>query len=352
MKRQQLWRGEKRNQEKKKSRLSCFFRMFGFISFPSHHNFITSFHVGYLSAAICAKLPNEEKEEKIPSKRYMEMNSIAQLRHAMRALAHLKFRPANPSKRRKRSSNNHLDERLDHNRPSAREIQLIPSEQELLVRVVARVDVVVVNDWRTLLRVEHDSLAARRVNIIMASQNQRPAILGKTIPTLLVDKPAIRSGRAADHDFILIARGREVGRRVAASTGREEEVVKISPLELVAAFHGAAAGGILGEVGGAAGDAEGRVGHGDLEDVVPVGAEGEEGHGVGVVLEEVAVDAVVGGAGGDADAAVVGPGAGVHGLGGGDSDVRVLGADYADGVVHVVGTSHVEDVRRLREVTC
>lgn len=275
----------------------------------------------------------------------MELNSIAQLRHAMRARTP-QISPCESIEKKKKNSSKST-ESLDHHRPSTREVQLIPSEQELLVRVVARVDVVVVNNRRTLLRVVHDPLSTGRVNIIVARENQRSTILGETIPALLVDKPAIGSGRAADHDFILIARGREVGGRVAASTGREEEVIEISPLELVAAFHGAATGGVLGEVGGAAGDAEGRVGHGDLEDVVPVGAEGEEGDGVGVVLEEVAVDAVVGRAGGDADAAVVGPGAGVHGLGGGDSDVRVLRADYADGVVHVVGTGHVEDVRRL-----
>lgn len=100
-------------------------------------------------------------------------------------------------------------------------------------------------------------------------------------------------------------------------------------------------------MGYTASDFERWVGHWNLEDVLPEGTEGEEGLAEGAVLEEIWVDSVVGGVGGDTDAAVVGPGAGVHGWGCRYSNVGVLGTDGGDGVVHVVCATEVEDVGGL-----
>lgn len=66
---------------------------------------------------------------------------------------------------------------------------------------------------------------------------------------------------------------------------------------------------------------KGRVGHGVLEDVVVEGAEGEQRGGSWGFAEEVGVDAVVALVARDADAAVIGPGAGFEGGGCGDADV-------------------------------
>ena len=96
--------------------------------------------------------------------------------------------------------------------------------------------------------------------------------------------------------------------------------------------------GISDLLGNGAGHGGGGVEHAELVDVVPEGAEGEvEVREVVVDDEEVGVDEVVVRGAGELQAAVVGPGAGVHGRGGGEADVGVLAAGDGDGIVEVVG---------------
>ena len=91
-------------------------------------------------------------------------------------------------------------------------------------------------------------------------------------------------------------------------------------------------------------ESEGGGCHGDLVDVVPVGAEGHLEGVAEVYYQQVRVDQVPVGVLRDADAAVVGPGARVHGCGCCDANSRVLTAASRDGVVEVVSSVDVGDV--------
>lgn len=127
--------------------------------------------------------------------------------------------------------------------------------------------------------IKENTLPARRINIPVRSIHQRPAVLSNTVSAFLVDEASCRGGGAADADAVFFAEGLELVGGVAAGAAAEEEVVVVGavddPAELVRAFD-VFAGGVLGEVRvrSAFGDAQGRVGHGILEDVVVEGAEG------------------------------------------------------------------------------
>ena len=94
----------------------------------------------------------------------------------------------------------------------------------------------------------------------------------------------------------------------------------------------------------AGGHGERGVGHGDLVDIMPVRPKAHQEAVAVVDDEQVRVDQVPVRALWDADAAVVGPGAGVQGRGGGDADAGVLRATGRHGVVQVVGAVDEGDV--------
>lgn len=96
-------------------------------------------------------------------------------------------------------------------------------------------------------------------------------------------------------------------------------------------------GGVIGDIERRARGCSGRAFHGDFVNVVPEGAERHVVVAAGIG-KDCRVDGVVefGRVGGDAGGAVVGPGAYFHGGGGCVADSRVLRAECADGVVHVV----------------
>lgn len=135
---------------------------------------------------------------------------------------------------------------------------------------------------------------------------------------------------AADHDFVLLAIGGHVVDVVAALALRPEEVVVVAVgVEVGALDRGR--GRIGGDSDGLVAEPLQSVGEqGGLLNTTPEGAESED---VRVVRhEQVAVDGVVGVARGglDARAAVVCPGAWVHGARGCDADGAVLRAEGGD----------------------
>jgi hypothetical protein len=83
--------------------------------------------------------------------------------------------------------------------------------------------------------------------------------------------------------------------------------------------------------------------HFELLNAGPVGAKGKEVGAVCGFLEDVGVDEVVACVLGEADGAVVGPGAGGKGGGGCDADFGVLGVDEGDGVVAIICVSTLGD---------
>lgn len=83
-----------------------------------------------------------------------------------------------------------------------------------------------------------------------------------------------------------------------------------------------------------------------MEDILPERPEIQNG-GPAAGVVEVGIDAVVIRGGRDSDGAVIGPGAGVEGGGGGDAYGGVFGAYLRDGVVEVVGFLVVEEVGSL-----
>jgi len=97
------------------------------------------------------------------------------------------------------------------------------------------------------------------------------AAASKAVVAVAVIKGASGRDGAADGDVVFLARGREIGRLVAANSDGEEEVVVGDavggPPKLVGTFNGVDAVGVEGKVLGVGmrGDGQG-VGHGDLVD--------------------------------------------------------------------------------------
>lgn len=209
----------------------------------------------------------------------------------------------------------------------------------------------IVQNNRPLPRIVEDALSAGSVHVSVGSIHQRAAVLSDAVPAVSVLETARRGFGAADADAVFLAGRLELAGGVAAGAAAEEQVVVVSavddPAELVGAFDVLARSVLLEvRVGGAFEDAQRRVGHGVLEDVVVERAKGQQRGGRGGLAEEVGVDAVVALVGRDADGAVVCPGAGLEGLGGRDADVRgVLCAPVRHAVVQVVGVADLGDVR-------
>ena len=163
----------------------------------------------------------------------------------------------------------------------------------------------------------------------------------------LVHKSSSGARASADLDLVLLP-GRRPSRVVsAADTPRVEQIVVPAPVEHEAALDWVAAGGIIRYLhgAGAGGLARARA-HADLLDIAPEAAEIELVFASGQ-LDEVSVDGVVGlprGAG-HTRAAVVRPGAYIHGGARGHTDGAILRAECGDRVVEVVCGAYEVHVR-------
>lgn len=233
-----------------------------------------------------------------------------------------------------------------HNRPPAREVNLIDAELLLPIGIPnARINIVIVQH-RPQLRIVIHALSTRPIHPTMRLEHRRPAPIRAT-HARLVHEPARRARRPTHLDLVLLPRGRLVRIEAAALAHGEEEVVVVSVLGNEGGFLGVRARGLVRDAGGgrARGDGQGRVVHAHRVQVAPEGAEGHDD--VGAVVVGGAVDGVVGaaGLGGDAGCAVVGPGVEVGG--GGDADGGVLRAEGGHRVEEVVGVAEFGDVRGL-----
>lgn len=72
-------------------------------------------------------------------------------------------------------------------RPPPLKAQLVPTKPEPVVVVASTaLDVVVIHNHRVLLRVPENALPTRSVNVSVAGQDQRAAVLRRTVAALLV----------------------------------------------------------------------------------------------------------------------------------------------------------------------
>ena len=202
----------------------------------------------------------------------------------------------------------------------------------------------------TIVGVCQDTLSTRTKHGTVAAEDKRAAIAIHTAHTVAVNVRAANALGPADIDLVLLARRRVVGVVPAADTRAEEEVVVALTVVHERTLESMFAGGIKGNVEWSARRGSGVGGHGHLEDVGPKGAKGQGVGTRGSILDEVAVNGVVGGTSGrgDASAAVVSPGAGLHGGGGGVSDGGILDTKARDGVVQDVSVANEMDVGGLR----
>jgi hypothetical protein len=161
----------------------------------------------------------------------------------------------------------------------------------------------IIHNRPPILRMQHNALPTRRVNISMTLQNRRPTVLVETILALLIVKRSSRSLRPTNSHVIYVALSRKpVLRRIAAPSYTKEQVVELLLFMHNRALHN---GSINSTVANKVVDAvvlfcpDAKVDHVvvrkelDLEDVVPEGAESEVGWGRGCFLEDVRVDEVV-----------------------------------------------------------
>jgi len=157
-------------------------------------------------------------------------------------------------------------------------------------------------------------LAPRRIHVTVAGKDRRPARVCQAVLARLVVKRALRRGRPAQNDAVLVAQRREARlERVAARADGEEEVVVLLVLVHDGAFDDGGIGArVSGNVSQRVGVARPReqlraVGQVGLVDAVPEAAKGEVDRAGGRLVEDEGVDEVVVSTQGQADRAVVLP---------------------------------------------
>ena len=194
-----------------------------------------------------------------------------------------------------------------------------------------RVVVVVHHNTKVLIHV--DTGATGTEDLTVAREEHGTASL-LAVLAIGINKITEASGRAADADVILGTSGRVVLGVTAGDTSRVEEVVEVTVLELVGTLLAVVKSRVPGDlVGNGAANLEGSL-HDDLLDITPEGAEDEDV--LAADLDVGRVDAVVGVIGGNSNCAMIGPAAWVQSLGGCNSNLRVLGAELREHVVHIV----------------
>jgi hypothetical protein len=198
----------------------------------------------------------------------------------------------------------------------------------------------VVNYPLLRLGVKHELASTRRVDIVVARQDGRAAVIAQTVFAVAVDVRASGVLGAAHDDVVLVAGRSKVSFIFATALADGEEVV-VEAVMLVGggAFHD---GVVLGHVadyvlhmGFAAVVATQLVdvAHLDLLDAAPVASKCEVDGRIGlVILEDVRVDQVVV-ALWDIEGTAVGPGTGLERFGGCDADGRFVRAHDRDGIM-------------------
>ena len=129
--------------------------------------------------------------------------------------------------------------------------------------------------WGThlLIGVPENALTARSVDVSMAGENQRSAILLRAVLALLVYKRPARGFGTTDADAVFLTGRLELVRWVTAGAAAEKQEIVVDfiydPAELIRAFD-VWAGGVLFQVrvGRALDDAERWVGHLVLENTL------------------------------------------------------------------------------------
>lgn len=240
-----------------------------------------------------------------------------------------------------------LNQPLDKNGPSTREIDLVDSQQLLAISIANASVNVMVEDDRAGTGVHVQALTTRSIDVTVAGEDLSTTVLA-AVNTVLINPSTCNLAGSADHDLVFLALGRTVLVEVTAGPAREEEIVVAAPSEDKGTLRRTRGGAVVLDIVRRAANLQGRVVHGSLVDVAPEGAKVHVESRA--VPDQVAIDGVVGGAslGGDAGSSVVGPGSHIHRVRGCNTNGRVLSAKFRGGVVHVVGIADLGDIRSLQ----